>query len=257
MLGWQSSPALTTESRRYPAPVSAQRALSVVEKLALGADSHVLDVACGRGGLLLDTVALHGCRGLGLATDERALADARDSALRERIADRVEFRRGSPDCFTAERRYDAILCVGAPETFGALDETAARCLEWLRVGGLLVVGAPFLRRTPALGYRGVLGEAVEHLQPTGVYARSVVGSGFELMVTAVCSESEWDAYESASYRAHVRYAAEHPDDPGAHAIRERAEAWYQAYWKYGRETLGYAFHLFRRPRAALRVVPAG
>jgi cyclopropane fatty-acyl-phospholipid synthase-like methyltransferase len=257
MPGLQSSPVLSTENRRYPAPVSAQRALSVVEKLALTTDSHVLDVACGRGGLLLDAVALHGCRGLGLTADARALADARESAARERVDGRTEFRLGSTADFLAERRYDAILCAGAPEHFTTVDETAARCLGWLRVGGVLVLGAPFLRRTPAHGYRGVLGEAAEHLRPTGVYARSVVGSGFELLVTAVCSECEWDAYESASYRAHLRYAAEHPDDPGAAAIRERAEAWYQAYWKYGRDTLGYAFHLFRRPRLALQAVPTG
>lgn len=256
MLGLQSSPVLTTESRRYPAPVSAQRALSIVEKVPLGADSQVLDVACGRGGLLLDAVALHGCRGLGLTTDAHACADARASAARERVDDRVEFRLGVPADFVPERRYDAILCVGAPECVGSLDDTAARCLEWLRVGGMLVIGAPFLRRSPPPGYRGVLGEAAERLQPTGVYAHRVVGSGFELLVTAVCSEFEWDAYESAAYRAHVRYAAEHPDDPGADAMRARAEAWYQAYWKYGRDTLGYAFHLFRRPRGALQVVPA-
>jgi SAM-dependent methyltransferase len=256
MLDPRSSPALAPERRRYPAPVSAQRALSVLERLPLHADAHVLDVACGRGGLLLDTVALHGCQALGLTTDPAALAEAREFAVGERLDARAEFRLGSAADFVPEHRYDAILCVGAPEQFGALEETASRCLEWLRVGGMLVFGAPFLRRTPPTGYREVLGAAAEHLRPSGVYARSVVGSGFELMVTAVCSESEWDAYESAAYRAQVRYASAHPDEPGIDGLRERADAWYQAYWKYGRDTLGYAFHLFRRPRAVLRAVPS-
>jgi hypothetical protein len=34
----------------------------------------------------------------------------------------------------------------------------------------------------------------------------------------------------------------------------RAERWHQAYWRHGRDTLGYALHAFRKPRHALHLV---
>ena len=107
-------------------------------------------------------------------------------------------------------------------------------------------------------YRGLLddrlGAAAERLDANGASAREVVRVGFELLWTAVLSEAEWDAYEGASYRAVVAYAADHPDDPEAQAIRSRAEAWYQGYWRYGRDTLAFGVHGFVRPRRTLTLV---
>jgi cyclopropane fatty-acyl-phospholipid synthase-like methyltransferase len=255
MLGLPELVAADIDERRYPAPVSARRALAVIDMLRVPAAGCVLDVACGRGGLLLDTVALHDCQGLGLAAEDAIAAAARASAEREGLAARVEFSATAATAFTPARRFDAILCVGAATSaFGTLEEAAARCLDWLRVGGVLVLGAPFLRRAPAPGYHAVLGTAAQTLLMRGAAARAFVDAGFELLVTAICSESEWDAHETARYRASLRYSAARPDDAGAAALRERAEAWYQAYWTYGRDTLGYSFHAFRKPRQPLRAI---
>ncbi|HXQ30716.1 MAG TPA: class I SAM-dependent methyltransferase [Steroidobacteraceae bacterium] len=250
MLGVQGFPALTPDPRRYPAPVSARRALAVIELLRVPRAGCVLDLAAGSGGLLLDAVALHDCRDLGLVASESLAVAARAAASGEGLAARVDFTVGPGAEFVPARRFDAILCVGpAVPPFGSLEATAARCLEWLRVGGVLVLGEPFFRRAPAPSYRVLLGEAGMRLRMTGASASSVVGAGFELLVAAVCSESEWDAHESAAYRATLNYAASRHDEFEAKALRARADAWYQAYWRYGRDTLGFAFHAFRKPRA--------
>ena len=247
-------PELEGAERRYPALISARRAMAVIELMRVPPGGAALDVACGRGGLLIDAVALGGCTGLGLGSDAAQLAQARADAAANGVAPYTEFRQCAPLAFIAERRYDAILCVGATAAFGTPDEAAARCLEWLRVGGVLLMGEPFLRRPPPPGYRALLGDALEQLPMTGGHARTIVAAGYELLATAVCSESEWDAHESATYRACLHSAAARPADPAALALRARAEARYHAYWKYGRDTLGYAFHAFRKPRAPLRAV---
>jgi cyclopropane fatty-acyl-phospholipid synthase-like methyltransferase len=249
MLGGLDLPALAPEPRRYPAPVSARRALAVIGLLRVPPAGWVLDLAADTGGLLLDAVALHGCRGLGLVANDALAAAARASAAGEGLAGRVDFTVAAAAEFVPACRLDAILCVGPASASGSLEAGAARWLDWLRVGGVLVLGEPFLRRAPAPRYRALLGAAGADLRMTGVSARSVVRAGFELLVTAVCSESEWDAHESASYRATLEYAANRVAEPEARALRERADARYQAYWKYGRDTLGFAFHAFRKPRA--------
>jgi len=119
---------------------------------------------------------------------------------------------------------------------------------------VFVYGEPFLRRPPVAAYRELLGSAGEGLPMPGVSARAVVAAGFELTLTAVLSESEWDAHESAAYRASLRQAAQHADHGAAAVLRERAERRYQAYWRHGRDTLGYALHAFRKPRQALHAV---
>ncbi|HXQ63456.1 MAG TPA: class I SAM-dependent methyltransferase [Steroidobacteraceae bacterium] len=234
--------------------MSARRALAVIEMLRVPRGGCVLDLAAGTGGLLLDAVALHDCRGLGLVASESLAAAGRAAASGEGLAARVDFAVAAmPECVPT-RRFDAILCVAPePPPCSSLEAVAARCLEWLRVGGVFVLGEPFLRRAPAPGYRALLGEAGARLRMTGASASSIVGAGFELLVTAVCSESEWDAHESAVYRATLKYAATQHDELQATALKERADAWYQAYWRYGRDTLGFAFHAFRKPRALAAV----
>jgi SAM-dependent methyltransferase len=251
----QPVPVPTPDVPRYPAPVSARRALAIATLLEVPPEGAVLDLGDGPAGLLLDVVALHGCRGLGLVDSEARAVAGRTTAEREGLGARLEFRLGAAAEFVPARRFDALLCVGnVPWPAAALEGTVERGLEWVRTGGLFVYGEPFLRRPPAPVYRELLGEAGAGLRLPGVSARAIVAAGFELALTVVLSESEWDAHESAAYRAELRRAAGETDDGAAAVRREYAERRYQAYWRHGRDTLGYALHAFRKPRQPLRLV---
>jgi SAM-dependent methyltransferase len=244
-----------TDEPRYPAPVAGRRALAIATLLEVPPAGAVLDLGDGPAGLLFDVVALHGCRGLGLVGSATRAALAAGAAAREGLGERIKFRVGPAADFAPTRRFDAVLCVGRlPHPAAALADTAGRCLDWVRTGGLFVYGEPYLRRPPPPPYRELLGEVAEGLRPGGASARAIVAAGFELALTVVLSESEWDAHESAAYRAALRRAELEQDTAVAAALRERAERRYQAYWRHGRETLGYALNAFRKPRQPLRLV---
>jgi SAM-dependent methyltransferase len=249
---------LGRQLHRYPPPVSASRALALVERLSSAPGGTVLDVGCGTGGLLLDTVALHRCRGIGYERNPELATLARANTAAEGQESRIEIRNQAARDASPGERFDAVLSLDAADSFGSVAEAAERCYGWLRVGGLFVLGEPFLRRTPGARYKGLLGDrlgiAAERLDGNGAAARAVVRAGFELLWTAILSEAEWDAYEGASYRAVIAYASQHPEDPEAASLRQRAEAWYQGYWSDGRDTLAFGVHGFIRPRRTLSLV---
>jgi cyclopropane fatty-acyl-phospholipid synthase-like methyltransferase len=162
------APPAATDARRYPAPVAARRALAVAELLAVASDGSVLDLGGAPAGPLFDAVTRNGCRGHGLVRSAAALPAARAAAEREGLAARVEFSAATPAEFVPTRRYDAILCLGdLTHPRAALDDAAGRCRAWLRGGGLLVCGEPFLRRAPAPAYRALLASAGEGLRMPG------------------------------------------------------------------------------------------
>lgn len=240
--------------RRYPAPIEARRAKGALDMLNLNAGGSVLDLAAGRGGLLLDALARSEGQGLGLVADAKALHAAREAATREGLEGHAEFAVATSVEFTTERRFDAIVSIRpmAPSTI-VPELDAGRALGWLAPGATLLVGEPFFRRAPSRSYRALLGAAASGLATAGATARSIVAQGYELLSTALLSETEWDAHASLSFRELLDFAAGCPDERVARELRELAEARYHAYWDLGRDTLGFALHAFRRARG-LKVV---
>jgi hypothetical protein len=61
------------------------------------------------------------------------------------------------------------------------------------------------------------------------------------------SREDWDRYEFLQLRAAERHAAAHPDDPDVPELLERARRERVEYLRWGRDTLGWAIHLFAQP----------
>ena len=106
------APLAAEDAPRYPAPVSARRALAIVELLEVPPGGSVLDLGAGPAGLLLDVVALCACHGVGLVGSETLAAGARAVAEREGLGERIEFRATSALAFAPPRRLDAVLGLG-------------------------------------------------------------------------------------------------------------------------------------------------
>ena len=166
-------------------PTSPEKIRLLGERLGLGPDSHVLDIASGSGGPALLLAETFGCR---LTCVERApefVATARERTAAAGLADRIEIVEA--DAATYELgRYDAALCIGATFVYGGLVPT----LERLRpVAPLLAVGEPYWRVWPlppdpfAGGHERTdesewlpLLETVERIESTGVRVVSLIAS---------------------------------------------------------------------------------
>jgi hypothetical protein len=225
-------------------PTSPEKIRLLGERLGLGPESHVLDIAsghCGPAILLADT---YGCR---LTCVERApefVAAARERVAAAGLADRIEIVESDAESFELGR-YDAALCIGATFAYGGLVPT----LERLRPAApLLAVGEPYWRmwplppdpfageheRTAESEWLPLL-ETVERIESTGVRVVSLIAS----------SQEDWDRYESLHWQTLDEWLAANPGHPQADEFRERGAMHRRRYLGWERAAMGWAIFVCR------------
>jgi SAM-dependent methyltransferase len=225
-------------------PTSADKIRLLGQRLGLGADSHVLDIASGRGGPALVLAQEFGCR---ITCVERApefLAAARESIAEAGLGDRIELVEADASSFEPGR-YDAALCLGATFVYGGLVPT----LECLRAAApLLGVGEPYWRtwslppeprsnadkRTAEDDWLP-LAETIERAESAGVRVVSLIAS----------SEDDWDRYESLHWQTLDRWLAANPDHPQAEEFRARGACDRDRYLRWERAVMGWAILVCR------------
>lgn len=225
-------------------PTSAEKIRLLGQRLGLGPDSHVLDVASGKGGPAVILAETFGCR---LTCVERApefVAAARERAAAAGLDDRIEIVE--TDAATYEPgRFDAAFCLGASFAYGGLIPT----LERLRAAApLLAVGEPYWREWPLPAAAAddhphrvaeedwlPLAETIDLAESTGVRVMSLIAS----------SEDDWDRYESLHWKALDQWLAANPDHPEADEFRARGAAYRARYLAWQRAVLGWAIFVCR------------
>jgi cyclopropane-fatty-acyl-phospholipid synthase len=95
-------------------------------------DLSVLDIGCGWGGMALTLARDYGARVTGITLSTEQLAEARNRAAAEGLADRVSFEL--LDYRAMDRQFDRIVSVGMFEHvgvghYGAFFDTVRRCLN--------------------------------------------------------------------------------------------------------------------------------
>ena len=222
-------------------PTSPEKIRDLGKQLGLHADSHVLDIASGRGGPALLLAETFGCR---LTCVERApefVAAARERTAAAGLEERIEIVEADAAGYELGR-YDAALCLGATFAYGGLVPT----LERLRAAApLLAVGEPYWRDVPpadrdaeervAEGDWLPLPETIERAESAGVRVVSLIAS----------SEDDWDRYESLHWLALDDWLAANPDHPQADEFRVRGAARRARYLAWERAVLGWAIFVCR------------
>ena len=71
--------------------------------------------------------------------------------------------------------------------------------------------------------------------------------GLTFLYSVVSSKDDWGRYESLQWQAAERHAFSHPDDPDIEELLRKVRDNRDAYLRWGRECLGWALYLFRKP----------
>jgi SAM-dependent methyltransferase len=225
-------------------PTSPEKIRLLGERLELGPDSHVLDLASGRGGPALVLAREFGCRVTCVERAPEFLAAARERVAAAGLEERIELVGADAATFELGR-YDAALCLGATFVFGGLVPT----LEHLRAAApLLGVGEPYWRTWPlppepeSDGDKRTaeddwlpLPETIEHAESADVRVLSFISS----------SEDDWDRYESLHWQTLDRWLAANPGQPQAEEFRARGAADRDRYLRWERAVMGWAILVCR------------
>jgi SAM-dependent methyltransferase len=223
-------------------PTSPEKIRLLGERLRLGPDAHVLDVACGKAGPALILAREFGCRIVGVERATEFASVARGRIAAAGLAHRIEIiERDAADFELEPERYDVTMCLGASFVYGDLAGTLAALGPATRSRGHVVVGEPYWRRWPLpddvedAGYVP-LAETVERFHAAGLVVDTLIAS----------SADDWDRYESLHWRACEEWLAANPEDPDAAEIKERYERYRDEYLRRDRELTGWAVFGARR-----------
>jgi SAM-dependent methyltransferase len=222
-------------------PTSAEKIRLLGERLALGPESHVLDLASGRGGPALILAVTFGCRLTCVERSPEFLAAARERVAAAGLEERIELVESDAASFELGR-YDAALCLGATFVYDGLVPTLERLSA---AAPLVAVGEPYWRTWPLpleaeperLGSEDwlPLAATLERAESTGVRVVSLIAS----------SQDDWDRYESLHWQTLDRWLMANPDHPQAEEFRARGAAQRGRYLRWERAAIGWAILVCR------------
>ena len=232
----------------YCSPLSAGKAAGLLAALQLPVDALVLDAGCGKAALLRDLLASQPVCGVGVDINPAFLAEAASAwAASNPGDDRLTLIASQLDQHPLPAGgYDAILCVGSTHALGGFEPSLTVCRQWLKPGGVLLVGEGYWKRPPPHEYLVMLGTTEDELSSHAENITRTLAQGFKLHLAMESSAEEWDRYEHMYCQAVMQYAASHPHDPDTPAFRDRARRWHDSYLATGRSTLGFGFYLLQK-----------
>jgi len=226
-------------------PAGAERVDHLLSLLRLEREARVLDIGCGNAEVLLRIAERYGARVTGVDCSPYALAQAR-AAFDQRAATFLEQEVSGDSAFGDA--WDCIVWIGGPFVGESFPETMRAFTGWLRPGGQLLMGHGFWSQPPAAEYIEAIGIPAEEMTDHAGNIECGEAEGLRPMYSCVSSRDEWDHFEGTILVNSERYAAEHPEAPDPQGALERRRKWHIAQQRWGRDTMGFGFYLFSKPR---------
>ena len=228
-------------------PTNEAKLGRLVELLQLAAGADVVDIACGKGELLLRLAEAHGVRGVGVDISPFYIAEAErkrsarvpEAEITFTLMDGAEFQPDAPHGFTVAS------CIGASWVFGGHEATLDALTGMAAPDGWVIAGEPFWLREPPEEYLRAAGLTRDAFGSHAENAEAGERRGLELVHTFVSSGDDWDTYEGLQWYATGEYVRAHPDDPDLPELRERVAKDKATYLRWGRDTVGWSIYVFR------------
>ncbi len=230
-------------------PLSIEKTRDLVRLLRLPKGGRVLDVACGKAEFLCLVAEAYSVKATGIDLSPYTIEAARKNVEARGFTNCIELLHADGGEYKPDEpeSLDLASCIGASWVFQNHRGTLEALKKMTRPGGLILVGEPYWITDPD----------PEYLKHTGYDANlcaSHAGNvaigeevGLALLYTQVANADDWDHYEGLQWQAAERYAADHPDDPDVEALLRNIRRSRDTYLRWGRNCLGWAMYLFRKP----------
>ncbi len=230
-------------------PLSIEKTRELVGLLRLPDGGRVVDIACGKAEFLCLVAEAYNVTGTGVELSPYSIAAARENVQRHGLADRIELleMNGADYQPPTPEVFDMASCIGASWVYQGHRGTLQALMKMTRPGGLVLTGEAYWITDPDPEYLELTGMAASEFATHAENAAIGEELGLSLLYTTVSSPDDWDRYEGLQWQAGERYAAAHPDDPDITPLLRNMRRDRQAYLRWGRNCLGWAMYLFRKP----------
>lgn len=230
-------------------PMSEVKFERFCELLDLQEVSRVLDIACGKGEVLIRLAEEHGISGVGVDISPFCIRECKGKHL-ERTPERdltfIEMDGADYQPASGEQ-FDVTMCLGASWIFENHIGTLKALKQMTKPGGLVIVGEPFWLKEPEAEYLEALGMTRDSfgLHEENVYQGEEMG--LTCLYTLVSNKDDWDHYETLQWWAVDRYIQSHGDDPDNQELIEKTKTAKETYLRWGRDTLSWGIYIFKNP----------
>ncbi|MGM1059978.1 SAM-dependent methyltransferase [Saccharothrix sp. Mg75] len=229
----------------FNSPLSDAKAYGLIGGLRLAPGQLVVDYGCGWAELLLRAVEHQpGVLGIGVDSDEHAIARGRANVESRGLADRVTLALADVTAFDTDPA-DVAVSIGSSHAWGDAKATLEAVHARLKPGGTLLLGDGFWEREPNATAREIFGDAVPTSLP-GLVDLALT-SGYRLLNLTTATLDEWDDFESRWCASREHWLLANPDHPEAAAVREVVDDHREGWLKGYRATLGFAYLTLARP----------
>ncbi|MFZ1401375.1 MAG: class I SAM-dependent methyltransferase [Candidatus Promineifilaceae bacterium] len=231
-------------------PFSPERIDNLLDELWLTEASKILDVGCGQGELILRLLQRFNCQAVGIDPDENAIQIAQQKTAP--FAPNVALYTAPFAALSfATHQFDACFSLGTTHAFGdvgeALDNALASLKTITKSGGLIILGDGYWRQEPAPAYLQTTGIDKKELRPHPENIAAGQKIGLECVYAITATRHEWDHFEGAFWLAAERELLQNPGDAQLAEKVRRRRIWKNAYWQWGRETMGFGLYVFLVP----------
>ncbi|MEU5212664.1 class I SAM-dependent methyltransferase [Streptomyces sp. NPDC020742] len=206
-------------------------------------NERVLDLGCGGGEWLMRALSLHPhLHAEGVDISEEALAQARRTATRLDVQERLVLHHREAEGFSSPHTFDLVLSVAATHAFGGLLPTLAAARKHLAPGGCVLIGDGFWDREPSREAIEMLGDFTD----LATTMDRVVADGWTPVHGHVSTRSELDDYEWACWGSLASWALDHPADPDSPQVLETATVRRSEWLRVYRDSWGFVCLVLRR-----------
>ena len=217
--------------------------------LNLSNKSRILDIACGKGEVIIRLAEKYQVSGVGVDLSPFCINDCKEKHL-ERVPNtdlvfiEMDGAEYQPD---AGELFDVSMCLGASWVFEGHVGTLQALKKMTKQGGLIIVGEPFWLKDPDTEYLDAIGMTHESFRPHKMNVRLGEELSLTCLYTLISNKDDWDHYETLQWWAVDDYVRSYTDDPDNQEILDRVMKAKEIYLKWGRDTINWGVYIFRNP----------